>query len=123
MLNFPATTARLTMPSLMKPLVLVLLSVLAAPVAAANHAKHAAQAARESLPAVTIFIDATLGMRKDSAARALTEAHVALRGARLRRDRRRDLHRERRPAGLLRHLSAGTTGEPVIACAMERGLP
>ena len=65
------------MPSLMKPLVLVLLSVLAAPVAAANHAKHAAQAARESLPAVTIVIDATLGMRKDSAARALTEAHVA----------------------------------------------
>ena len=78
MLNFPATPARLTMPSLKKPLALaLLLPVLAAPATAANHAKHAAQAVRESLPAVTIFIDATLGMRKDSAAKALTDAHAA----------------------------------------------
>ncbi len=64
----------------MKHLRIVLLSLLLActlPALAADPSKQAEDAARLNQSAVTIYVDATLGMRKDRAAAALTRAHDA----------------------------------------------
>ena len=63
--------------SLKPALLALLLSICAQPAMAASYTKQAERAASANLAAVTVFVDATFGMRKDSAARELTEAHAA----------------------------------------------
>lgn len=66
------------MPQRLTAALLTLLLCLASlPASAANYARQATRAASAKLDAITIFVDATLGMRKDGAAKELTEAHAA----------------------------------------------
>ena len=58
-------------------LLAVLLTICAQSATAASYTKQAERAARENLAAVSVYVDATFGMRKDGAARELTEAHAA----------------------------------------------
>lgn len=59
----------------------LLLAFAAAPAAAANYADDAARAAGATASGSgagwTIYVDVTFGMRKDSAAKELNEAHLA----------------------------------------------
>jgi len=61
----------------LRAMLLTLLLIACLPVQAADPAKQADAAASEGLSAVTVFIDVTLGMRKDRAATALTRSHTA----------------------------------------------
>ena len=66
------------MPKFPKPALLaLLLSICVQPAVAASYTKQAERAASANHAAVTVFVDATFGMRKDAAARELTEAHAA----------------------------------------------
>lgn len=54
---------------------LALIPAVAVPCSAANFADDATRAEKEGLTAVTIFVDADFGGRKDHAAKQLTRAH------------------------------------------------
>jgi hypothetical protein len=56
-------------------LTVALIACLAGSAAARDFQKHAAAAAQENQPAVTVFVDVDFGRRKDSAADALTRVH------------------------------------------------
>lgn len=53
------------------------LALLSLPALARNYEAQAQKAAKVTLPAITIFVDADWGGREDGAARELTRAHVA----------------------------------------------
>ncbi len=66
------------MPKFSKPAFLaLLLSICAQSATAASYTKQAERAVHANLAAVSVFVDATFGMRKDGAAKELTEAHAA----------------------------------------------